>query len=113
MDRLHTKDEIFSRIQAILVDLFEIEPDAVTLDASLVDDLDIDSIDAVDLLAELKDFTHKKVDPDDFKSVRTLADVVSVVEKMQSAYAESEQEAVGTNGDSHGNIDQQQAQNGA
>lgn len=88
MSTSHTKEEIFGRIKAILVDLFEIDEAAVTLDASLVDDLDIDSIDAVDLLAELKDYTHNKVDPDDFKSVHTLADVVGVVEKMQSAYLE-------------------------
>lgn len=79
---MQSKDEIFVAIRTILVDMFELEAEAVVLDAHLYDDLDIDSIDAVDMVVELKKMTGKKIQPDDFKSVRTVADVVDVVHQL-------------------------------
>ena len=74
--------EIRQRVESILVDLFEVEPDAITDDARLYEDLDIDSIDAVDMMVELKNFSGKKIAPDDFKSVRTVGDVIAAVEQL-------------------------------
>ena len=79
---MHSEQEIYDQIRQVLIDLFEIEESAISMEAHLTDDLDIDSIDAIDLLAELKGFTKNKVDPDDFKAVTTLGDVVAVVKKM-------------------------------
>jgi acyl carrier protein len=76
------KSEIFETIQKIMVDMFELNPADVTLEAHLYDDLDIDSIDAVDMVVELKNLTGKKIQPDDFKAVRTVADVVDVVDNL-------------------------------
>ena len=76
------RDEIFRKITEVLEDLFEIDPQRVTLDSNLYTDLDIDSIDAVDLVVELKNITGKKIKPDDFKSVRTVEDVVEAVVKL-------------------------------
>lgn len=73
------KDAIFEHIANTLAELFEIEKDSITLDAHLNDDLDIDSIDAIDLVVELKKFIGKKISPEDFKSVRTVEDVVNAV----------------------------------
>ncbi|WP_203143252.1 acyl carrier protein [Marinobacter mangrovi] len=74
--------EIYSRITSILEDLFEISPDTIHPDANLYTDLDIDSIDAVDLIVELKKYTGKRIEPNDFKSVRTIQDVVEQVDKL-------------------------------
>jgi acyl carrier protein len=79
---MQDKSEILTQIRTILVEMFELDPDAVQPDANLYDDLDIDSIDAVDLVAHLRTISGKKIDPDDFKSVRTVADVVDVVDKL-------------------------------
>lgn len=79
---MKTQQEIHLRIASILEELFEIDPQQVTLDANLYQDLDIDSIDAVDLVVELKKITGKKIQPDDFKSVRTVQDVVDQVDKL-------------------------------
>jgi len=49
------------------------------LEANLYQDLDIDSIDAVDLVIELRKLTGKKIMPDDFKAVRTVQDIVDQV----------------------------------
>jgi acyl carrier protein len=74
-----TKDELFERITSILKDNFEIEPSRITLDARLGEDLDIDSIDAVDLIVQLKPLLGGRLQPDAFKSVRTVQDVVDVL----------------------------------
>jgi acyl carrier protein len=72
-------DELFLRIKGILVDQFEVEPAAVTLDANLYEELEIDSIDAVDLLVQLKEMTGKKISPEVFKDVRTIRDVLDAL----------------------------------
>jgi len=79
---METRDEIFEKLQEIFEEMFEIEPADVTLKAHLYNDLDIDSIDAVDLVVTLKKITGKKLNPDDFKAVRTVEDVVIAVEKL-------------------------------
>ena len=48
----------------------------------MVEDLDLDSIDAVDLIVKLQSKINQKVDPEDFKQIRTLQDVVDAVEKI-------------------------------
>ncbi|MFT3668381.1 MAG: acyl carrier protein [Pseudoxanthomonas sp.] len=74
-----TKNELFERIVTILHDSFEIEPARITPEAKLYDDLDIDSIDAVDLIVQLKPLLGRSLQPDAFKSVRTVQDIVDVL----------------------------------
>ncbi len=74
-----SQEEIYSRTKKILVDLFEVDELMLEPEARLYEDLDIDSIDAVDLLVELKRLTGKKVSPEHFKSARTLQDIVDVI----------------------------------
>ena len=50
------------------------------MDAHLFEDLDIDSIDAIDMLSRLRELTGKALPADELKSVRTVGDVVSLVE---------------------------------
>ncbi len=82
---MKTYDEIFAQLKIWLVDLFEIDEDKITPEAHLYDDLDIDSIDAVDLVVEIRKITGKQISPDDFKNVRTVDDVVKAIEKMLAA----------------------------
>ena len=79
---LSTRKEIETKLVQILVEMFELEAENITNEASLYDDLDIDSIDAVDLIVRLKELTGKKVDPDDFKEIRTVNDVISAIEGL-------------------------------
>ena len=74
-----SRDDVFERTQQILIELFELEAPQIQLSARLYEDLDIDSIDAVDLLIELKRFTGKNVKPDQFKQARTVQDIVDIV----------------------------------
>ncbi|MDN6298190.1 MAG: acyl carrier protein [Halomonas sp.] len=76
------RDDIFAQVRKILVELFEINADEIHPEARLYEDLDIDSIDAVDLVVELKQFTGRRVNPEDFKAVRSINDVVTAVERL-------------------------------
>lgn len=75
----HTKEEIFQRVSDLLVKQFEVEANAITPSARLREDLDIDSIDAVNLIIELKPYTGQKLAIESFQNVRTLSDVVDAV----------------------------------
>ena len=79
MDKKYTKDEIFDKLVEILVSDFEIEKSKITLNANMYQDLDLDSIDAVDLAVRLQQFTDKKISPEEFKQIRTIEDVVNCV----------------------------------
>lgn len=74
-----SKEEILDWMRNVLHEHFEIPADRVTLEAHLYQDLDIDSIDAVDLLIRLKQLTGKPISPEAFKQVRTVGDVVDAV----------------------------------
>lgn len=81
MEKL-TRDEIFVQIQTALVELFELEASDIQLDTKLYQELDLDSLDAVDLVVHLQKLTGKKIKPEEFKLVRTVKDVVDSVEKL-------------------------------
>jgi len=72
-------NELYSRIKSILIDQFEVDAAAISMEANLYDELEIDSIDAVDLLVQLKELTGKKIPPEDFKDVRTIGDVLNAL----------------------------------
>ena len=74
-----SRDEVLQTIAGYLHDLFEVPRDKITAKARLVEDLDLDSIDAVDLVVKLQDYTGKKIQAAEFKSVRTVGDVVERV----------------------------------
>ncbi|HUO96850.1 MAG TPA: acyl carrier protein [Steroidobacteraceae bacterium] len=73
------KPEIYAWVSRHLTEMFEIAPERITPEARLYQDLDIDSIDAVDLMVKLNELTGKRVMPESFRSVRTVADVVDVI----------------------------------
>ncbi|MFX1680102.1 acyl carrier protein [Mitsuaria sp. CC2] len=77
-----TNEDIFARLRDILIETFDIEAGRITPEARLYEDLDIDSIDAVDLIVKLKPMVGKKLQPEAFKAVRTLQDVVDALQGL-------------------------------
>jgi acyl carrier protein len=80
-----TDDDILARIRDIFHENFEIEPERVTPEAHLFEDLDLDSIDAVDLAIKLQEMTGRRIKPEEFKQVRTVADVIGAVNSLLAA----------------------------
>lgn len=79
--------DVFKTLKDTLVEQFDIDPAKITPEARLAEDLDLDSIDAVDMIIKLQEMTGRKVSPEDFKSVRTVGDVQQVIEKLLAAPA--------------------------
>ncbi len=82
---IKSKEEIFSYLKEMLVNSFEADPDKIVLTARLYEDLDLDSIDAVDMVVSLQKKTGIKVTPDQFKEVRTVEDIVNVMYDLINA----------------------------
>ena len=76
------KQQNFQRVAAILEESFAIDAARVVPEARLGEDLDIDSIDAVDLIVQLKPLLGGNLRPEAFKAVRSVQDVVDVVHAM-------------------------------
>ena len=79
------EQKIFDALKEILVRDFEIDPSLISLDGRLYEDFDIDSIDAVDMIVQLKPYLgNRRLSPEAFKQVRTLGDVVAVIARVLS-----------------------------
>jgi acyl carrier protein len=77
-----SNDDILARLKDVLHETFEIDPARVTPEANLFSDLELDSIDAIDLAIQVQDMTGARIKPEDFKSVRTVGDVVATVRAL-------------------------------
>lgn len=75
-------DQLYLKIKDMLVDQFEVDEAKVSLDADLYEELEIDSIDAVDLMVQLKEWTGKKIPPEQFREVRTIGDVLDTLSSL-------------------------------
>lgn len=79
-----TQEQILEKLREWMDELFEISAEEIQLDSNLYSDLDVDSIDAIDLVVKIKELTGKQVQPEDFKNVRTVQDVVTVIQNMSA-----------------------------
>ncbi len=76
-------ETIYQEVTGLLVKLFELDAEQIKPESRLYEDLDLDSIDAVDMVVHLQKRSGKKIKPEDFKAVRTVQDVVDAVERLQ------------------------------
>ncbi|TCT91013.1 acyl carrier protein [Gibbsiella quercinecans] len=79
------KNEIYQEISGLLVKLFEVDVNDIKPEARLYEDLELDSIDAVDMVVHLQKRIGRKISPETFKTVRTVQDVVNAVEQLLQA----------------------------
>lgn len=78
------RQSMFAQIADYLVSSFDVPRDLITPDADLVDQLNLDSIDAIDLMVRIQEITGRKVSPDEFKTVRTINDVLTLAQRMHA-----------------------------
>lgn len=77
-----TRDQLFGKCVDILHETFALERERIGYDSRLAEDLDIDSIDAVDLVVQLKPLVGRRLEPEAFKSARTVRDVVEALHAL-------------------------------
>jgi len=71
----------YQYVRDLLVDQFDVPADSVCPEARLADDLGIDSIDAVDMIVHMREVTGERITPERFRTVRTVQDVVDIVDR--------------------------------
>jgi acyl carrier protein len=74
-----SKDEVSARLSHYLTNMFEVPADKIRPEARLYEDFDLDSIDALDLVVKLQEITGRRISPQEFKTVRTVGDVIDKV----------------------------------
>jgi acyl carrier protein len=74
-----SKSQLQDWVIDLLAEMFELDKSELTTESNLYADLDIDSIDAVDLAVKLKQLTGLRLQPEVFKSIRTIGDVVDAL----------------------------------
>jgi acyl carrier protein len=80
--RSMSKDELQDWVAGLLAEMFELDKASLTRESNLYADLDIDSIDAVDRAVKLKQLTGKRLQPEVFKTIRTIGDVVDALDGL-------------------------------
>ena len=75
---------LFEKVRDILAEQLEIDPESITLDTNIVDDLDADSLDFVEMITSIEDefnivITDEKVG--DFKTVRQVVEFLETLVK--------------------------------
>jgi len=77
-----TKEEFFSKVTEVLVDHFELERNLIKPEARLLEDLDLDSIDGIELILKLEEQYGEKISAENLKAARTVQDVVNALDNL-------------------------------
>ena len=82
------KEEIFYKVEDVIVDLLAIDRALIKPETKLFEDLDFDSIDAIELILQLEERYDEKISADKLKSARTIQDVVDCLYELLQAREE-------------------------
>ena len=74
---------IFENVRDALAQQFEVEPDSITMDTNLIDDLGADSLDVVELIMSLEDMFGISITDEDAVQLYTVSRIVEYLEKLQ------------------------------
>jgi len=75
-------ESVIDVIREVLVDVKDVDPSSVTAEAGLVDDLGVDSLDAVQIILALEDHYGKEVDDESIEGLETVGDIVALIESL-------------------------------
>jgi acyl carrier protein len=79
-----TREEVFDRVRSTMQELFEVEADQIQPETKLIEDLELDSIDAIDLAARLEEITRHRLAEEELRTLRTVDDVVSLIHRAMT-----------------------------
>ena len=74
---------VFEKVREILMDQLDVEEDAVTMEASITDDLGADSLDVVDLVMSLEEEFDCEIPDEEIENIKTVGDIVHFIENKQ------------------------------
>jgi acyl carrier protein len=82
-----TRVELEQKTREMMAEMFELKMEQLKPDTRLFEELNLDSIDAVDLVVKVQEITGRRVDQADLRRVRTVKDVVDMIEQYVKAVA--------------------------
>ena len=71
---------VFEKVREILCEQLDIDPEDITLDTNIIEDLGADSLDLVDFVMSLEDEFDKEIPDEDVENIKTIGDIVSYIE---------------------------------
>ena len=74
---------VFEKVREILVDHLYVDEDAVTMEASIQNDLGADSLDIVDLVMSLEEEFDCEIPDEEIENIKTVGDIVKYIEDHQ------------------------------
>ena len=74
---------VLEKVREILMDQLDVEEDAVTMEASITDDLGADSLDVVDLVMSLEEEFDCEIPDEEIENIKTVGDIVHYIESKQ------------------------------
>jgi acyl carrier protein len=80
--------QVQTRVITMMADTFELEAGSISADSKLYEDLELDSIDALDLVVKLQEIIQHRVEEAELREIKTVNDVVELVLKHLPASAE-------------------------
>lgn len=79
-----TYEQVLDRVRATIAELFELDVAQVRAESTVFEDLDLDSIDAIDLVAKLQSFCGQRIEEASMREVRTVADLAALVHSLMA-----------------------------
>lgn len=79
-----TKNQLIAEVNDVMIEDFELKKDDLKPEARLSEDLQLDSLDAMNMLVYLEDRINIQVDLEKFKSASTLNDIYSIIHEVVS-----------------------------
>ena len=74
---------MFEKVKSVLAQQFELDPESITMDTNLIDDLGADSLDVVELIMPLEDEFGIAISDNDAAQLYTVGRIVDYLEKLQ------------------------------
>lgn len=71
---------VFDKIKDIIVEQLDVEEDAVTMEASITEDLGADSLDVVDLVMSIEESFDVEIPDEEVENIKTVGDIVKFIE---------------------------------
>ena len=73
-------EEKFAKVQEIIADQLEIEPEKITMESSLMDDLEADSLDVIELVMAFEEEFGVKMPDEELENIKTVGDIVNALQ---------------------------------
>jgi acyl carrier protein len=81
------RGEIFAEVKRRIAEMFDVDADSIQEESRLREDLDLDSIDAIDLAVKIQELTGVRVQESELRDVRTVSDVVDLIARVMARSA--------------------------